>query len=1171
MDKQVNFQGKSVTINGKLQVNGPVNSAQTAQVIAMLEAQVGKTAMASGDSLQLMQRISDMASDNVIMPEEKRALKREWDIITAEYTTVLAQATDGSSEEIAYMAKYAALLLYLYGTGGVNLYPLFDDLTVKSEWTGIGDEVRLVFKEYFVAREAVALGGLRAAVDPSGAKPDSITDIFPVANKDSIVITWAWPFAGLQNKIARHLIDVSYDEGDTWTRFVGSGNPTYTYTFDRAVDGYPEKTTVTTPGPVPLSKYRFRVRPENIYGYQAANYGPASTGKAVDVTNYGTWIPPVPVLVPYCNGREAVINWNDGKQYGKYGYDVQICKKDTLPSEGDWLKPEITEDARADETNYTDGTTGFFFVPVEQFSQTLPLLDQLVNTPKDTKYYYRVRGISSVPLSTDLTRTLIGSWTTGISVLARPTGTVDLVEKAISAAQIADGAVLAHTVMAENMVAINAKLGTLNGDTEDYKLVMSPGADDEDPEGTFLMGSDGSGATPADASYFRRWRENGLWRMALKLQSFFVDAIASKIVGRFQVMATSSAAPDLDVNPSTGEVKVGTSLDIGGSSATGTRLKIKESIGVGSIAFTGTGANDLSLLTDGTVPGVFEVKVKSAPQTWGEISNQSYYITKMVYGNSFFVAGFSNGDIYTSPDCVTWTDRGFVGVITALHYTGSLFILGLDTGVIYTSSNATTWTIKENISGDSIVGIASSGTAVVVVARYSRSYRHSADGVTWTTGTLPYPWYSTAAVAYINGNYIVSSSAGYTYTSPDRTTWTLRQTIEAIKAFVVYNSYLVAGSENGKIYTTTDGLTWTLRQTLDAAITSLTVLGSWAIAGLANGKIYTSTDLITWREKQTLGTRVYSLSSNGAIALASTDTKKVYSFTPQLFAWREITGSWSADLPLYPNYTYTLTGFDITFQFSTESDHVLNDLWEFTQEMQKGLSIQDSEGVEFVEAYDGEFKVNSVKHCSIIRPLTGTISANTTYTIPEGEAVYTCIIPKAYLVASSGGPYTLTLTTGVSGKETVVVPISRVGVTLINKSLNFNIYIDVDGNIISEPFEDIIVTDIYGTCIKESSGRMIKIMTESTLLLCTLLLNGARYSDAYVYAEYTDSFSAFYSVECVTPTCRRTNNFVYCNPYAQYSLLTTPPNLRICDGGSGSVPDYSAGFAGVTVTGRWRA
>lgn len=87
---------------------------------------------------------------------------------------------------------------------------------------------------------------------------------------------------------------------------------------------------------------------------------------------------------------------------------------------------------------------------------------------------------------------------------------------------------------------------------------------------------------------------------------------------------------------------------------------------------------------------------------------------------------------------------------------------------------------------------------------------------------------------------------------------------------------------------------------------------------------------------------------------------------------------------------------------------------------------------------------------NILSPLTGTVSANTTYKIPEGERVYTCVIPKAFLAASSGGPFILTLTTEISGKETVLIPILITGSTTLPKSLVFTVYVDAVGNVYSD-------------------------------------------------------------------------------------------------------------------------
>ena len=82
-----------------------------------------------------------------------------------------------------------------------------------------------------------------------------------------------------------------------------------------------------------------------------------------------------------------------------------------------------------------------------------------------------------------------------------------------------------------------------------------------------------------------------------------------------------------------------------------------------------------------------------------------------------------------------------------------------------------------------------------------------------------------------------------------------------------------------------------------------------------------------------------------------------------------------------------------------------------------------------------------------IKPLTGTISANTTYSsMPTAEGAYRVYIPAAYLVASSGGPYILTLSNGVGTNG--ILNILAHGDTLTSGDLFFDVYITAGSNII---------------------------------------------------------------------------------------------------------------------------
>lgn len=274
--------------------------------------------------------------------------------------------------------------------------------------------------------------------------PDSITSVTAVASKEGITITWPWDGTGLENALKRFRVEISDDGVTWWTIYVTTNR--CVYNFNRDTDGYPEASE--------LAPWRVRVKAENMYSKESEFYGPSASGQPVDTTSYGTWHPSVLVVSPYTSGRMAVLSWGAGAQYGQYGYDVQVCRKDSAPLEADWRKPDLSLDPRASEENYTDGTVGALRVTVNQFSQSLPLTNQALNLPIDTQYYYRVRGVSAVPTSASPSAVIVGEWSGAYVLLARPGGTKDLAEASIQKEQIAPSAVTmdALNVLAKNRV-----------------------------------------------------------------------------------------------------------------------------------------------------------------------------------------------------------------------------------------------------------------------------------------------------------------------------------------------------------------------------------------------------------------------------------------------------------------------------------------------------------------------------------------------------------------------------------------------------------------------------------------------------------------------------------------------------------------------------------------------
>ena len=113
--------------------------------------------------------------------------------------------------------------------------------------------------------------------------------------------------------------------------------------------------------------------------------------------------------------------------------------------------------------------------------------------------------------------------------------------------------------------------------------------------------------------------------------------------------------------------------------------------------------------------------------------------------------------------------------------------------------------------------------------------------------------------------------------------------------------------------------------------------------------------------------------------------------------------------------------------------------------------------------------------------ISGTTSSNRTITLyfnastQNGVKSYKVYIPSASLVAGSGGPYTLTITTG-SGNS-VWVPISATGNTLystsgVSNNLMFNIYVDSSGNVTSDDWQ-ISGSNSNGSFVQFADGTMI--------------------------------------------------------------------------------------------------
>ena len=118
-------------------------------------------------------------------------------------------------------------------------------------------------------------------VNGDGTKPNLPSNLKAIAGQDSVELTWDSYTSenALYNKISYYTVEIAKD-GVNFQVLNDVNNNSFSYVFDRSVDGYPEKDDI--------SSWKFRVKSTNIYGVESDGYANAD----IDLSKYGTWLPP---------------------------------------------------------------------------------------------------------------------------------------------------------------------------------------------------------------------------------------------------------------------------------------------------------------------------------------------------------------------------------------------------------------------------------------------------------------------------------------------------------------------------------------------------------------------------------------------------------------------------------------------------------------------------------------------------------------------------------------------------------------------------------------------------------------------------------------------------------------------------------------------------------------
>jgi len=260
------------------------------------------------------------------------------------------------------------------------------------------------------------------------------------------------------------------------------------------------------------------------------------------------------------------------------------------------------------------------------------------------------------------------------------------------------------------------------------------------------------------------------------------------------------------------------------------------------------------------------------------------YTYAAAYGEGLYVIAGNDGDMATSPDTITWTNRtsGFgSNAVRALTYADGLFVAVGDTGNMTTSTDGISWTTRDPILTGRIYSV-TYGDGLYLAASRGK-ITTSTDGTTWTQQNSG-PDGNIFSLAYGDGLYLAAGDDGELETSPNGTTWTSRTTgflsYIDIEALAYGDGLYVAGAANGELRTSTDGITWTSRTSgFDSTpISALTYADGVYVAVGGSGKLSTSTDGTTWTSRTTgTGSTLYGVTYGDGVCLAVGSSGRIIS------------------------------------------------------------------------------------------------------------------------------------------------------------------------------------------------------------------------------------------------------------------------------------------------------
>jgi hypothetical protein len=215
----------------------------------------------------------------------------------------------------------------------------------------------------------------------------------------------------------------------------------------------------------------------------------------------------------------------------------------------------------------------------------------------------------------------------------------------------------------------------------------------------------------------------------------------------------------------------------------------------------------------------------------------------IAFGNELFVAGASNGGVYTSTNSQIWQLQSSPTTkpIIKLVYGNDEFLALDGAGKVYRSTNGVSWT-PANL--DCCIASLAYGKGIYLAGggqTASSMLFSSTNGVNWNdrlADTTNTQLGTVTTIVYGNQRFTALAGAKL-LTSNDGTKWALWPFTEPIRP-LAFGGNLFFGLDDGRLATSTDGVSWIVRETTMPALVGFIYGAGRYIAYGPNGTILQS-------------------------------------------------------------------------------------------------------------------------------------------------------------------------------------------------------------------------------------------------------------------------------------------------------------------------------------------